>query len=175
MDTPYGHNPAVLPPRHVSRRARAPRQQRPRVAYACAGTRCAHGLGVVGVQCALQRACGAPCGLRASSELWDKRGAGTDGVALFSAPFARTAGDLPPFSLTKGVAMETWILIVALLYKHPALPQATAAATQAEFASAEACNNALQKVKTEWGSPTGVGVHAVCVATGFKRPADSAK
>lgn len=71
--------------------------------------------------------------------------------------------------------MESWILIVALLYKHPALPQATAAAVQAEFASAEACNNALQKVRAEWGSPTGVSVHPVCVPSGFKRVAETAK
>lgn len=65
--------------------------------------------------------------------------------------------------------METWLLIVALLYKHPAMPSATSAATQAEFATAEACNNALAKVKAEWGSPTGVNVYAICVPSGFKK------
>ena len=65
--------------------------------------------------------------------------------------------------------METWVLLVALLYKHPALPSATSAVTHTEFAGAEACTNALQKVKAEWGSPTGVNVYAVCVPTGFKK------
>jgi hypothetical protein len=65
--------------------------------------------------------------------------------------------------------METWVLLVALLYKHPALASATSAVTHTEFASAEACTNALQKVKAEWGSPTGVNVYAVCVPTGFKK------
>ena len=31
--------------------------------------------------------------------------------------------------------METWLLIIALLYKHPAMPNATSAAVQAEFAT----------------------------------------
>ncbi len=65
--------------------------------------------------------------------------------------------------------METWLLIVALLYKHPTLAPATAAAVQAEFATAEACNDAMAKVKAEWGSPTGVNVYAVCVRSGFKK------
>ena len=65
--------------------------------------------------------------------------------------------------------METWVLLVALLYKHPAMPNATSAASQAEFATAEACSNALQKVKSEWGSATGVNVYAVCVPTGFRK------
>jgi hypothetical protein len=65
--------------------------------------------------------------------------------------------------------METWILIVALLYKHPALPNATSAAVQAEFATAQACNDAMAKVKAEWGSATGVNVYAVCVPSGFKK------
>lgn len=43
--------------------------------------------------------------------------------------------------------METWLLIVALLYKHPMLAPAMAAAVHAEFASAEACNEAMAKVK----------------------------
>jgi hypothetical protein len=65
--------------------------------------------------------------------------------------------------------METWLLIVALLYKHPVQPQATSAAVQAEFATAEACNDAMVKVKAEWGSPTGVNVYAVCVRSGFRK------
>ena len=65
--------------------------------------------------------------------------------------------------------METYLLLVALLYKHPAMPEATTAATHAEFATVEACNNAMQKVKAEWGSSTGVSVYAVCVPTGFKK------
>lgn len=65
--------------------------------------------------------------------------------------------------------MEPWLLIVALLYKHPAMPTATSTAVQAEFATAEACNEAMSKVKTEWGSATGVYVYAVCVRSGFKK------
>ncbi len=65
--------------------------------------------------------------------------------------------------------METWLLIVALMYKHPAMPSATSSAVQAEFATMEACNNAMAKVKSEWGSPTGVNVLAVCVPSGFKK------
>lgn len=65
--------------------------------------------------------------------------------------------------------METWILIAALLYKHPIQPPATAAAVQVEFANAEACNNAMSKLKAEWGSSTGVNVYAICVASGFKK------
>ncbi len=65
--------------------------------------------------------------------------------------------------------METWLLIVALLYKHPAMPSATSTSVQAEFATADACNNAMSKVKSEWGSPTGVNVYAVCVPSGFKK------
>ena len=65
--------------------------------------------------------------------------------------------------------METWLLIVALLYKHPAMPSATSAAVQVEFATAEACNEAMAKVKSEWGSPTGVNVYAVCVRSGFTK------
>lgn len=49
------------------------------------------------------------------------------------------------------------------------MPSATSAATQAEFATSEACNSALQKVKAEWGSPTGVNIYAVCTPTGFKK------
>lgn len=71
--------------------------------------------------------------------------------------------------------METWILIVALLYKHPALPASSATSVQAEFATAEACNNALSKVKSEWGSATGVNVYAVCVPSGFKRATETVK
>lgn len=65
--------------------------------------------------------------------------------------------------------METWLLIVALLYKHPTMPASTSSAVQVEFATAEACNNAMSKVKSEWGSPTGVNVYAVCVPSGFKK------
>lgn len=65
--------------------------------------------------------------------------------------------------------METWLLIVALLYKHPAMPNATSAAVQSEFATADACNEAMSKVKSEWGSATGVSVYAVCVRSGFKK------
>ena len=71
--------------------------------------------------------------------------------------------------------MGTWILIAALLYKHPTMPASSATSVQAEFASAEACNNALSKVKAEWGSPTGVNVYAVCVPSGFKRAAETVK
>ena len=71
--------------------------------------------------------------------------------------------------------MGTWILIAALLYKHPALPASSATSVQAEFASAEACNNALSKVKAEWGSATGVNVYAVCVPSGFKRATETVK
>ncbi len=65
--------------------------------------------------------------------------------------------------------METWILIAALLYKHPVQPPATAAAIQVEFASAEACTNAMSKLKAEWGISTGVSVYAICVPSGFKK------
>lgn len=66
--------------------------------------------------------------------------------------------------------METWILMVALLFQSTLRPQAGVAATQAEFANHEACEFALQKVKNEWGKELGVGgVYAICVPSGFKR------
>lgn len=61
------------------------------------------------------------------------------------------------------------VMPCAVLSLSTALASATSAVTHTEFASAEACTNALQKVKAEWGSPTGVNVYAVCVPTGFKK------
>ena len=71
--------------------------------------------------------------------------------------------------------METWILIAALLYKHPVMATSSATSVSVEFASAEACTTALEKLKAEWGSPTGVSVYAVCVPSGHKRTNESGK
>ena len=65
--------------------------------------------------------------------------------------------------------METWILIAALLYKTPLAPPAATTSVEVEFATSEACNNAMSKLKAEWGSPTGVNVYAICVPSGFKK------
>ncbi len=72
--------------------------------------------------------------------------------------------------------METWILMVSLLFQSTVRPQAGLAATQAEFANRESCEFALQKVKAEWSKDLGVGgVYAVCVPSGFKRGGDASK
>lgn len=63
--------------------------------------------------------------------------------------------------------------MVSLLFQSALRPQTALTATQAEFANREACEFALQKVKTEWGKDLGVGgVYAVCVPSGFKRSSD---
>ena len=104
---------------------------------------------------------------------------GQDGMTLMTHEVAHRRaelrGILPLSHLQRESSMETFILIAALLYKHPTMPEATTTAVQVEFATAEACNNALQKVKAEWGSPTGVNVYAVCVPSGFKRAVESGK